>query len=372
MTITLRRATVDDAAAFARILGDPAVYPGLMQLPYTNAEIWRTRLSEMATPGKSDLMLVAERVVDGRPRVVGSAGLHPVSPLPRLRHVAMIGISVEPASQRLGVGTALMQGLCDFADRWMQVLRIGLEVYTDNARAISLYRKFGFEIEGTQRGFALRDGVYVDSHTMGRMHPNPPVAPVPAVLAARPARPVAAAHHSTTSGGWTVRSFDTPDLDAVAALMTRRGVVEGLLVSPFAPGEQVRERLVKPVRDCALVALAEGRVIGYASLTVQTALRRRHAAGLVMFVAPEWQRRGIGSALLAALLEWADGWAGLLRVELGVLEGNDAGLALYRGFGFELEATQRAAVLRSGAFVDLHSMARLRPGPLLPVAPVQP
>ena len=372
MTLTLRRATVGDAAAFARIMGDAAVYPGLMQLPYTNEEIWRARLTEMTLPGKSDLLLVAERAVDGQPRVVGSAGLHPVSPLARRRHVAMIGISVEPASQGQGVGTAIMQGLCDFADRWMQVLRIDLEVYTDNARAIALYRKFGFQIEGTQRGFALRDGVYVDSHSMGRMHPNPPVAPAPAVPAVQPARPVAPVKHSTASGGWTVRAFDTPDLDAVASLMPRRGVAEGLLVSPFIPGEQVRELLSKPVRDCALVALAEGRVIGYASLTLQTALRRRHAATLVMFVAPEWQRRGIGSALLAALLEWADGWAGLLRVELGVLEGNVAALALYRGFGFELECTQRAAVLRDGAFADLHLMARLHPKPPRAAAPVPP
>ena len=363
MTLTLRRATVADAAAFARILGDPAVYPGLMQLPYTNEELWRARLADFTAPGKIDLHLVAERVVHGQIEVVGSAGLHPVSPLPRMRHAVTIGISVAPEAQRQGVGTALMQGLCDYADRWMQVLRVYLEVYTDNAPAIALYRKFGFEIEGTQRGFALRDGVYVDSHSMGRLHPHPPVPPAPAVPAVRSAKPPAAVQHSTASGGWTIRSFDTPDLDAVAALMTRRGVVEGLLHTPFAPGEQVRERLARPARDCALVALAEGRVIGYAGLAVQPGLRRRHAASLVMFVAPEWQHRGIGSALLAALLEWADGWAGLLRVELGVLEGNAAAMALYRSFGFEQEGTQRAAVLREGRFVDLHSMVRFHPGP---------
>ena len=38
MTITVRRAGPKDAAAFARIMGDPAVYPGLMQLPYTDEQ----------------------------------------------------------------------------------------------------------------------------------------------------------------------------------------------------------------------------------------------------------------------------------------------------------------------------------------------
>ena len=44
----------------------------------------------------------------------------------------------------------------------------------DNDAAIALYRKFGFEIEGTHRAYALRDGAYVDVHAMSRLHPNPP------------------------------------------------------------------------------------------------------------------------------------------------------------------------------------------------------
>ncbi len=43
--------------------------------------------------------------------------------------------------------------------------------YTDNEPALRLYRKFGFEIEGTHRRYAFRDGQYVDAHTMARLHP---------------------------------------------------------------------------------------------------------------------------------------------------------------------------------------------------------
>ncbi|MBI3369309.1 MAG: GNAT family N-acetyltransferase, partial [Burkholderiales bacterium] len=62
----------------------------------------------------------------------------------------------------------------DYADGWAQVLRIELHVYTDNARAIALYRRFGFVQEGCHRGHALREGQYVDSYSMARLHPNPP------------------------------------------------------------------------------------------------------------------------------------------------------------------------------------------------------
>ncbi len=170
MTILIRRATLQDAAAYARIMGDPAVYPGLMQMPYTSEELWRQRLADVGVPGKTDLPLVAET----QGEVVGSAGLHPASAQIRRRHAWMLGISVLPQAQRRGVGTALMQALCDYADNWLGALRLELSVYTDNAPAIALYRKFNFEIEGTQKAYALRNGQYVDSHLMVRFHPRPP------------------------------------------------------------------------------------------------------------------------------------------------------------------------------------------------------
>lgn len=168
--IPVRRATPRDAAAFARIMGDPEVQPNLLQLPYASEEQWLQRLADNVTPGKPDLLLVAER--DGA--VVGSAGLHPVGQALRRRHVGMLGISVATEAQGQGVGRALMQAVCDYADQWAQLLRLELTVFVDNARAIRLYESFGFVREGTHRGYALRAGRYIDVHSMARLHPHPP------------------------------------------------------------------------------------------------------------------------------------------------------------------------------------------------------
>jgi len=171
--ITLRRACVRDAADFARVMGDPEVYPGLMQLPFASEEVWQLRLADNNTPARhQDLALVAE--LDGQ--VVGNAGLH-VAPQVRRRHCALLGISVSAPAQGRGVGSALMRAMCDYADQWAQILRIELTVFTDNTRAIGLYRKFGFEHEGTHRGYAMRHGAYADVHAMARWHPCPPAAP---------------------------------------------------------------------------------------------------------------------------------------------------------------------------------------------------
>ena len=171
MTVTIRRATSRDAAAFARMMGDAGVYPGTLQLPYPSEERWSALLGG-GDPAvvKADVHLVAER--DGE--VVGSAGLLPAGASPRRRHAMMLGITVVQQAQGQGVGTALMAALCDYADRWLGTLRIELTVFSDNEAAVALYRKFGFVIEGTLRGYALRDGRYVDAYAMARLHPEPP------------------------------------------------------------------------------------------------------------------------------------------------------------------------------------------------------
>jgi putative acetyltransferase len=170
MTITIRRASTKDAPAFARMMADPAVYPGLLQMPYASEERWATMLAEGQAAGTPDVHLVAERGGE----VIGSAGLHAAGKALRRRHVMAMGISVVKEAQGQGVGSALMAALCDYADRWLGTLRIELTVYTDNEAALRLYRKFGFEIEGTMRGYAMRDGQLVDAYAMARFHPDPP------------------------------------------------------------------------------------------------------------------------------------------------------------------------------------------------------
>ena len=181
-SLHIRRAVVGDAAAFARIMGEPAVLANLMQVPYTSEALWQASLSDSLAPGKPSLLLVAERPdAHGDLQVVANAGLHPVSLQLRRRHVMGLGIAVHGDAQGQGVGRALIAALCDWADRWGQVLRIELTVFVDHPQAITLYEKFGFRLsafgfrqECRHVGYALRDGRYVDTFSMVRLHPDPP------------------------------------------------------------------------------------------------------------------------------------------------------------------------------------------------------
>jgi putative acetyltransferase len=160
--VTIRRAEPGDYAELCRTFEGRSAYSGTLQLPYPSNEIWRKRLAE---PKPDEFMLVA--LVGGK--IAGNAGLHRSANSPRRSHAMYVGMAVREEFQGKGVGDALMTALIEIADGWLNVFRLELTVFTDNERALRLYRKHGFEVEGTHKAYALRAGKYVDTYSMARV-----------------------------------------------------------------------------------------------------------------------------------------------------------------------------------------------------------
>ncbi len=163
MTLTIRAAEPSDFDAIRETMLQPQAQANTLQVPYTSKEKFSKRLGELSP---TDYFLVAE--LDGR--VVGNCGLvahH--SRHVRRKHAVSFGITVHDEFAGRGVGSALIKAALDLADNWLNYTRVELEVFTDNAEAIALYKKFGFEIEGTHRAYAFRNGQYADVHSMARL-----------------------------------------------------------------------------------------------------------------------------------------------------------------------------------------------------------
>jgi RimJ/RimL family protein N-acetyltransferase len=92
--------------------------------------------------------------------------------------------------------------------------------------------------------------------------------------------------------------------------------------------------------DGTLVALANGVVVG--ELRVDPSWLGFGEIG--MMVAADWRGRGVGTALVAAAIEWARA-RGLHKLTLGVFPQNHAAIGLYRKFGF-LEEGRRTKHIR--------------------------
>lgn len=102
---------------------------------------------------EKQLYLVA--VKDGE--VVGTAGFSGFT-RPRLAHRGEINVSVKKSMWGNQIGTRFMEKIIDFAKNTAKAEIISLEVRSDNARAIALYKKFGFETLGIFPGFMKISG----------------------------------------------------------------------------------------------------------------------------------------------------------------------------------------------------------------------
>ena len=101
-----------------------------------------------------EIELVA--VVDGT--IVGLAGVDSIGRLWKTKHRASLGISIDRAYWRLGIGDAMIQA-CIACAKEAGYAQLELGVFEGNVAARRLYEKHGFRPLGVvPRAFRLRDG----------------------------------------------------------------------------------------------------------------------------------------------------------------------------------------------------------------------
>lgn len=160
--------------------------------------------------------------------------------------------------------------------------------------------------------------------------------------------------------GLWLRARCLDDAAAMAAMASLPLFRHGTLRPPFPSVEGTRAWLEKGgPDDLHIVAILEERLVGAASLIRQGG-RRRHVADLAIGVHDDVQGQGVGKAMLHALMDAADRWLDLHRVELTVFADNQGAVRLYSRFGFVEEGRLRDYAFRDGTYADALFMGRIR------------
>jgi len=110
---------------------------------------------------KAGLFAVAE--IGGK--IVGECNLSPKRFWSWSQHVVELGMNVRSDFRDIGIGKAMMDYMIDWAKK-NGYEKISLSVFSTNKRAINLYKKFGFEIEGAKKREIKIDEEYVDEILM--------------------------------------------------------------------------------------------------------------------------------------------------------------------------------------------------------------
>lgn len=365
VSINVRFVRKEDIASVHRILTQPEVIWGTLQFSSRRVE----SLGRMVEISEDSFSLVAE-IADGpeKGKVVGNAGMHRGSG--RKRHVAGLGMVVDSGYHGQGIGTALLGACLETARRWWSPVRMELEVYPDNKPALALYRKLGFEVEGTKREAVMRKGAYVDLLVMSLIQPQEAagqgVAPHQSGIrgtAPEPGRspcgdvttttPVSAAARFVSRA---VRPPGPGDIPGIRRLYENPAVLRD---SPFLPWtiptpDKIREDLEKAAERHVLIWAEGDSVYGEISFSPGRFRTARTAVASLRCVPPG--HRGFSARvardLLQAATDLCDNWLGLHRLEVETYADELWLFDILNEAGFHTEARLRKASLRDGVFED--------------------
>jgi putative acetyltransferase len=347
--VLVRPVQEDDAADLYAIISQPEVSRTLVYTP--SIELGDT-LDWIKQHDKNNYRLVAE--VDGR--AVGSITMGAVQN-PRRKHTGELGLMVHADYWNRRVGTALMAGLMNIADNWLNLQRIELSVFAENTAAIHLYENFGFEKECVMRDNVFGDGRFQDELLMARLRGFEGLEISEQPAAEKPPRKAQKADIDKLK----IRALHPDDVDDLYHLWSHPQVGRTTMQLPSQEWWWSQERIEKrPPGYHRLVADLDGRAVGMIGMGVSQNPRMAHTAHLGMMVSPGYWGLGIGSRLMAAILDLADNWLNLRRVKLEVNVDNPPALHLYEKFGFEIEGRKRFHVYGDGRWTDSYLMARLK------------
>lgn len=104
-------------------------------------------------------------------------------------------------------------------------------------------------------------------------------------------------------------------------------------------------------------AICDEKVVGWCDIFPETNPRQSHRGNLGMGLIPEYRGQGLGSKLLAQVLDHAKTF-GFEKVELHVYSSNTTAVKLYKKFGFEQEGLIRKFRKLNGQYFDYLAMGK--------------
>lgn len=156
--IYLRPLELEDEPVLRRWINHPANWVTLLRCLPQNGVREREWIEKL---GKDPTEVIVGIAAKDGDVLIGSAGLINIEPVHRS---AVFGILIgELEYQNRGYGSEATALMVRYGFEVLNLNRIGLDVFANNPRAIKVYERCGFVLEGRQRQRFFKQGQYVDS-----------------------------------------------------------------------------------------------------------------------------------------------------------------------------------------------------------------
>lgn len=167
--------------------------------------------------------------------------------------------------------------------------------------------------------------------------------------------------HISKSSSFDIRHAAVQDVKGIHQLISEPQLVYWTAELPILSLTATQKQFTEAADDqYRFVACANREIIGMIDLTVYTMPCLHHVARIgSVAVRSDWQTQGVGSQLIKTIVDLADQWFNLVRLELLVYVDNRAAIELYKKYGFQEEGILRRFAFRAGSYADGLLMARI-------------
>ncbi|MGD8110942.1 GNAT family N-acetyltransferase [Vibrio sp. TRT 17S01] len=160
-----------------------------------------------------------------------------------------------------------------------------------------------------------------------------------------------------------IRPTLVSDAAALCDIYSQPGAQRETLQLPKPSVEMWTKRLENiPSGVYSFVAEVDGKVVGNIGFEHSQRPRTRHCATFGIGVHDDYHGHGIGSQLIQTVVDLADNWLQVKRIQIEVNSDNDVAIACYKKFGFEIEGEAKCSAFRDGEYINTYFMARIRNG----------
>lgn len=159
-SLIIRNVHINDFTDISKIRKMPGVIEYILTLDNESPEKIKNKIK--AIQDANEIWKVVE--INGA--VIAVAILNKLSG--KRSHCANITIMVNPNFHSIGIGSALMDKLLEYSNNILKVKKVELSVFSNNNKAIKLYKKYGFSVEGIKRQAVFVNNEFKDEIFMAK------------------------------------------------------------------------------------------------------------------------------------------------------------------------------------------------------------